>query len=132
MKKLYTLYICRCLYCLDFQVIKKKKNPLDSMSAPTTMSKSLSFRVWTVIAIGLQPCLSIVDPSQNSKGIFLSPKSGHIILMFKMYQGFFVFNQEKKIKVPVHFSKTLCDLVPAYHSDLISHQYLPCPLFSIF
>ena len=91
MKKLYTLYICRCLYCLDFQVIKKK-NPLDSMSAPTTMSKSLSFRVWTVIAIGLQPCLSIVDPSQNSQGIFLSPKSVQIILIFKMYQVFFVFN----------------------------------------
>ena len=55
MKKLLTLYICRCLYCLYFQVIKKKKNPLHPMSAPTTMSESLSFPVWTVIAIGFQP-----------------------------------------------------------------------------
>lgn len=95
MKKLQTLYICRCLCCLYFQVIKKKKKIHFTLCLllPQCPSPSHSLS-------GLkQPlaCLSIVLPlHRTAKGIFLSPKSGHITLMFKMYQGFFVFNQEKK------------------------------------
>lgn len=87
------------------------------MSAPTTMSKSLSFPVWTEIAIGL-PLYSLAS-SQNSKGDLLSPKSGHITLCLKCIKDFLFSIRKKKNQGSCLLSQRPCVI-----------QFLPTTLTS--
>lgn len=63
----------------------------------------------------------------------LSPKSDHVLSVFKIYQNvLFSIRKKKKEKLRTFtfVYKALCDLAPAYFSDVISGQCLSCPLLS--